>query len=188
MRLRLNRSIVLIFFICSFILALDFLLRPSLPYKSKENCPFCNEAILQRQKVYENEDLFILYNYKPMVDGHCLIVPKTHACFMHELSDEQRKRLLIPIAKLQEVSQEVFHTKDYILLQKNGPSVGQSVGHVHIHFIPRHAEKKSVLSFTLNFLFDSLRPKINDKKFQNFVRQAQKAFEQVEQHEAHNNH
>jgi diadenosine tetraphosphate (Ap4A) HIT family hydrolase len=42
---------------------------------------------------------------------------------------------------------EVFHTSPYLLAEKNGEEVGQSVPHLHFHYIPRKKGADSILYF-----------------------------------------
>lgn len=127
------------------VLLLDQLYRPKLPYKGMDQCPFCNKNQVDHQKVFENEHLYILLDQRPLSLGHCLIIPKEHAVTLDQYS--KRQVLLEPIDLLVKATRSTFRTDDYLLLQKNGPSVGQSVGHLHFHYIPHLECAKSPLFF-----------------------------------------
>ena len=48
---------------------------------------------------------------------------------------------------------QVFGTSPYLLIQKNGREVGQSVPHLHFHYIPRKGGDNSSMKFILLKLF-----------------------------------
>ena len=101
-----------------------------------EHCLFCRprpEEILD-----EHELALTLTDNNPVVEGHCLIIPRRHAptCFdltsqeflaIHTLIQRARERLM---AKDSSVTGFNFGTNA-------GQSGGQSVFHCHFHLFPR---------------------------------------------------
>lgn len=49
------------------------------------------------------------------------------------------------IKKVNSAVEEIYGTSSYFLLQKNGSEVGQSVPHVHFHYVPRKKGENTVL-------------------------------------------
>lgn len=114
---------------------------------SNEECPFCNLSVLERQTFYEDDLVLALYTYKPIIPGHCLVIPKRHVERFEVLSDLESMQICQTIKKVNSAVEKVFGTSSYLILQKNGREVGQSVPHVHFHYIPRKTGDDSVFLF-----------------------------------------
>ena len=117
----------------------------------KGPCPFCKEEILEAQAFYESELAVGLLTYKPAVPGHVLIIPKRHVERFEELSAAEMGAIQDLIRKVHEAEKALFGKDDYLLIQKNGLSAGQSVPHLHFHYLPRIETENHAL-FTLRFL------------------------------------
>lgn len=112
-------------------------------------CAFCDPKVLHTQKFYEDDLVYGLCTHKPIFPGHCLVIPKRHATYFEDLTREEAAQIMAVMKKVHMAVQDSYQTSSYLLLQKNGRESGQSVPHVHFHYIPR---KKGDLS-TLKFLF-----------------------------------
>lgn len=109
---------------------------------SKERpCLFC--AIAQNLEpcvtVYEDDICKVFMDLYPVSPGHIQIVPKKHFTFYHELPANTRNHL----ARItQQVADAVLKSElgatGYNLMNNNGKSANQHVGHVHLHVIPRY--------------------------------------------------
>lgn len=121
-----------------------------------EDCAFCMNEVLERQSFYEDEQVIALYTYKPVLPPHFLIIPKRHVERFEELTDEEMVQIGRAIKKVHLAAGQVFGTSSYLLLQKNGREVGQSVPHVHFHYIARENGDDSTLKFLFKFLIADL--------------------------------
>jgi diadenosine tetraphosphate (Ap4A) HIT family hydrolase len=110
-------------------------------------CPFCDGHQLNLQKFYEDELVIALYTHKPVFPGHSLIIPKRHVERFEMLSEDEMIHIGNTIKKVNQAAETVFGTASYLLLQKNGLEVGQTVPHLHFHYIPRHLGDDSTLKF-----------------------------------------
>ena len=54
-----------------------------------QKCPFCDPSIIQRQAFYEDDFVVALCTHKPIMSGHCLIIPKRHVERFELTSDEE---------------------------------------------------------------------------------------------------
>lgn len=102
---------------------------------SQDPCAFCNPTVLKTQAFYEDDFVFALYSHKPILQGHCLVIPKRHVERFEELSDTEVVHLSRIVKQIDQSAIEVFDSSSYLLLQKNGKEMGQTVPHVHIHYI-----------------------------------------------------
>ncbi|MHB9147100.1 MAG: HIT family protein [Candidatus Amoebophilus sp.] len=143
-------------------------------------CAFCNTMVLERQKFYEDDRIIALYTYKPILPGHCLIIPKRHIERFEELADEEIMQMGQVIKKVNQAAKQVFKTSSYILLQKNGLEVGQSVPHVHFHYVPRVSEDNSILKLLLKLYITNLKKPLPTEKLYHFTKMMKEAIEEAE--------
>lgn len=130
----------------------------TLPGKlSKDYCAFCDPKVIEAQKFYEDDMIIALYTHKPVLPGHCLIIPKRHAERFEQLTDAENASIGRIIKKVDQAAIKVFNRSSYFLLQKNGAEVGQTVPHVHFHYFPREAGDDSSLKFLMKMYIANLK-------------------------------
>ena len=103
------------------------------------DCIFCkiirNE--IPSAKIYEDEHSLAFLDANPNNHGHTLVIPKTHAKNILDISEDSLS-LMMPAVK--KVSKAVFEGMDAaglnITMNNEGPA-GQVIFHLHIHIIPR---------------------------------------------------
>lgn len=103
---------------------------------SMDGCPFCQEETLARQVFYRGNGALGLLTHKPAVPGHVLIIPERHVERFEDLTSEELIAIGDTIKKVDIAVRKTFGYTDYLLLQKNGRGAGQSVPHVHFHYLP----------------------------------------------------
>lgn len=97
-------------------------------------CAFCNEQVMKAQKVFETNRTVLLFNYKPALKGaHFLIVPKRHVRSSDRLTKEETEEIHLIAQKMAKAFERVFGRKDAKMYFQDGPSVGQTVAHAHMH-------------------------------------------------------
>ncbi len=116
-------------------------------YAPDAYCAFCDPKVLEAQTFYEDDLVRALYSHKPIYPGHCLIIPKRHVPRFEMLTDAEASQMMEMIKHVNEAVSQVFGTSAYLLLEKNGVEVGQTVPHVHFHYVPRKAGDDSELGF-----------------------------------------
>jgi histidine triad (HIT) family protein len=142
--------------------------------KIESFCPFCDNKIIESQKYYEDEFCYGLYSHRPLVEGHCLIVPKRHIVDFCDLSQEEIISFQKIINKTHLAAKDVFLVSSYFIMQKNGKNVGQTVDHLHFHYIPRKAHDTSVTCFIGKFLTYPLKGKIKPIEMSRVTRELSK--------------
>ncbi len=107
-----------------------------------EDCIFCKIAsgLLPCSKVYEDEHVLSFLDIAPISLGHTLIIPKDHYERFEECPQDVAANLAKCIGKIAKAVLNIVDAQDYNLLNNNGSSAGQVVGHVHFHIIPRHRD------------------------------------------------
>ena len=91
------------------------------------------EGSIPSMKVYESDKVLAFLDINPLSEGHCLIIPKTHAEKLHQVPDEELVEVLV-CAKNLAIKAGVV---DYNVLQNNGRIAHQIIMHVHFHLIPK---------------------------------------------------
>lgn len=145
------------------------------PYR--KDCAFCDQAVINRQKYYEDDLVLALYIYKPVYPGHSLIIPKRHVQYFHELTDEEILQMGRVIKKVHKATSAVFGTLPYALIQKNGKEAAQSVPHVHFHYIPRKEGDTSLLAFWYRMVITPFEKPLPPAELQENVQKMHKAMQ-----------
>jgi diadenosine tetraphosphate (Ap4A) HIT family hydrolase len=138
-------------------------------------CPFCDPAVLDAQKFYEDDLVIALYTHKPVFPGHCLVIPKKHVERFEELTEAQIARMGAVLQKVHTAVTQVFGTGPYLLLQKNGSEVWQTVPHVHFHYIPRKPGDSSTLGFFLRMVLANAKGPLSPEVMQETTAQLRQA-------------
>lgn len=104
--------------------------------KNNQGCPFCQEEVLARHIFYRGDLALGILTHKPAVPGHVLIIPKRHVERFEELTGAEMALIQETIKKVDVAVRKLHGNKGYLLIQKNGRDAGQSVPHVHFHYLP----------------------------------------------------
>ncbi len=140
-------------------------------------CPFCNPTIIANQKFYEDDLVVALYTHKPIFPGHCLVIPKRHVERFDMLTDEEMIHIHQVIRKVHQAASKAFGTTAYLLIQKNGYEVGQTVPHLHFHYIPRQAGNSSIATFFGKMLIANIQAPLSSQAMQEVVQKMKEAME-----------
>lgn len=105
-----------------------------------ENCIFCKIANgeIPAATLYEDENFRVILDLGPASKGHALILPKSHAANIYELSDEMAAKAMILAKKMATAMTEALKCDGFNIVQNNGECAGQTVFHFHMHLIPRY--------------------------------------------------
>jgi len=99
-------------------------------------CLFCD--IKKSGLAGENNLAYASYDSYPVVDNHCLIIPKRHVEDYFDLTDEEIiacNKLIKKIKK--DIESKDSSVKGFNIGTNSGKVAGQSIMHCHIHLIPR---------------------------------------------------
>ena len=105
-----------------------------------ENCIFCKIANgeIPAATLYEDENFRVILDLGPASKGHALILPKSHAANIYELSDEMAAKAMILAKKMATAMTAALKCDGFNIVQNNGECAGQTVFHFHMHIIPRY--------------------------------------------------
>ncbi len=111
-------------------------------------CVFCRIIAGEQPAafVYENEQVVAFLDINQIEVGHTLVVPRAHAPFWWELSDEDLTAVAIAAKPIMQGLRDVFQPAGMLVEQRNGRAAGQEVFHMHLHLIPRGGERGTPFS------------------------------------------
>jgi histidine triad (HIT) family protein len=103
------------------------------------HCIICSivSGAVSAKKVYEDELCIAFLDIHPTAIGHTMLVPKTHASRIEDLTPEQSQALFEVLHNILAPIREAVGADATTVGVNNGPGSGQEVPHVHIHIIPR---------------------------------------------------
>ena len=109
------------------------------------DCIFCRivAGAIPCYRLFEDEYVLAFLDVGPVAAGHSLIVPKRHYETLDQIPESDGAllaALLQAAPRLGRAVTAATGTSAWNLLQNNGRSAGQAVGHVHFHIIPRTAD------------------------------------------------
>jgi len=75
----------------------------------------------------------------PVAPGHTLVIPLRHVASFFDATPEERAAMLELLDEAKKQLQSEFGPAGYNIGINDGAAAGQTVGHLHIHLIPRYA-------------------------------------------------
>jgi len=113
----------------------------------KNSCIFCDiiDEKAPCYKIYEDELSLAILDINPFSKGHCLVIPKRHVPWWHELSEEENASLFRVAKIIAEKMMKVL-TPDFVCMYARG----RRIPHTHIFLVPTY--KGDVLDRFFNTL------------------------------------
>lgn len=99
-------------------------------------CPFC--ALSEKRVLLRNDTAVAVRDTYPVTRGHTLVIPVRHVASFFDATSAEREAMLalLDTAKLQ--LQSEFGPAGYNIGVNDGAAAGQTIGHLHVHLIPRY--------------------------------------------------
>lgn len=106
-----------------------------------ENCIFCKimNGEIPSKKIYEDDVVFVIMDINPVVDGHVLVIPKTHRTDYTELTKEEVCHIYDVANKLTPMLLEKLNATSMTFTVNYGDA--QMVKHFHLHLLPNYSIK-----------------------------------------------
>lgn len=89
--------------------------------------------------VHEDERVIAFMDAGQVNPGHVLVATKRQVETVMELDEAEAAHLFVVATRVARAVQAAFQPEGMTLLQTNKPAGWQTVPHVHIHVLPRHA-------------------------------------------------
>lgn len=106
-----------------------------MPEQPQESCPFCDIVAGRRQAhmIDENDLAICFLDINPLSKGHCLVIPKRHVPWWHELSDEENASLFNLAGRVARKIMKSFEP-DFVCMYARG----RRIPHTHIFLVPTY--------------------------------------------------
>lgn len=145
--------------------------------------PFCNQEVIDKQRVFAGKKVTLLYNYKPLGNDqlHFLIVPKEHRETFTHLTQEE----YLETAQLASKVMTHFREKGFPvahLFHKSGSAAGQTVPHWHLHLILSSSKEISTwekVALLKNMIWGT--SPLSDQELAKRVRNYQQELQKIEE-------
>ena len=104
-----------------------------------DNCIFCKiiNGDIPSTVIYEDEIAKVILDIAPAAKGHAILILKKHVANVFELDAELAGKVFAVVPRVATAIKETLGCDGMNILQNNGVAAGQTVFHLHIHFIPR---------------------------------------------------
>lgn len=104
-----------------------------------DSCIFCKiiKGEIPSYTIYEDDIVKVILDISPAAKGHAVLLVKEHVANVFELSAELAGKVFAVVPKVAAAMKEELGCDGMNILQNNGVEAGQTIFHLHIHFIPR---------------------------------------------------
>ena len=90
-------------------------------------------------KIYEDEQVFAFMDAGQVNDGHVIVATKAPHATLLDCSEEEAAALMRVARRVAIAVQAAFEPEGITVLQANRVAGWQTVPHLHLHVLPRHA-------------------------------------------------
>ena len=102
------------------------------------DCVFCKiiEGKIPSQKIHETESVLVIQDIQPMSPTHYLFLPKAHYESVSHVPKERMNVMTELFSEIQSVAEKGGFAKEgFRTVINTGKRGGQTVFHLHIHFL-----------------------------------------------------
>jgi diadenosine tetraphosphate (Ap4A) HIT family hydrolase len=105
-----------------------------------DDCPFCQIAAgnSDTELVAESAHSVAFYDRYPVSEGHALVIARRHEADLFDVDPEERTDAWALLDTVRELLLERFNPDGFNIGVNTNEAAGQTVGHAHIHLIPRY--------------------------------------------------
>jgi len=104
---------------------------------NNQDCIFCKIIAkeIPTKIIAENEDVLVMQDIAPKAPVHYLILPKKHIVNVKQLEEQDSHYMAKMMMMARKISEKLSGDGSFRLVMNNGVGVGQSVFHMHCHFL-----------------------------------------------------
>jgi diadenosine tetraphosphate (Ap4A) HIT family hydrolase len=99
-------------------------------------CPFCD--LPDSRVLLRNDNAIAFRDAYPVSPGHTLVIPLRHVASFFDITPEERAAILSLLDSAKRQLELERRPAGYNIGINDGAAAGQTIGHLHIHLIPRY--------------------------------------------------
>ena len=101
------------------------------------DCLFCKieKGEIPSEKVYEDDDLFVIRDIAPKADTHLLVIPRKHIASLNDLLPEDQSLMGKIMLLLPKLAKEQGLTHGFRTIVNTEKGGGQEIFHIHFHLL-----------------------------------------------------
>jgi histidine triad (HIT) family protein len=100
-----------------------------------KGCIFCQivEGAAKANRIYEDELSIVILDINPLAKGHCLVIPKRHVPWWHDLTEKETESLFRAARTVAAKIMRAFEP-DFVCMYARG----RRIPHTHIFLVPTY--------------------------------------------------
>lgn len=102
------------------------------------DCPFC--GLPEHRILHRNDRAVAVRDAFPVTPGHTLVIPTRHVESYFDTTADEREALLSLLDAAREQLLAELRPDGFNIGINDGRAAGQTIGHLHIHLIPRYSD------------------------------------------------
>jgi len=102
----------------------------------KDACPFCE--LPAGRVLFRNDAAVVVRDAHPVTPGHTLVIPLRHVASFFDATLSEREAMLALLDTAKHQLQSEYGPAGYNIGINDGAAAGQTIGHLHMHLIPRY--------------------------------------------------
>ncbi len=116
---------------------------------TETDCIFCKiiAGEIPSFKLHEDERTYAMMDINPFLDGHCLVLTKSHCVNLLDADPGDLAAVLPAAQKVARAVEAALEPEGINLIQANGPAAGQTVYHYHTHIFPRRLNDGALMNW-----------------------------------------
>ena len=103
---------------------------------SLSECPFC--TLPAGRLLFRNDAAVVVRDAYPVTPGHTLVIPVRHVASFFDATPSEREAMLALLDTGKQQLQADVGPAGYNIGINDGAAAGQTIGHLHLHLIPRY--------------------------------------------------
>lgn len=118
---------------------------------SAQDCVFCRilSGDLPCIPLFEDDLTKAFMDINPVARGHALVIPREHAATILTVSVPALQAVAVTVQRIARAIDRALQPAGLSIVQANGPGAAQTVGHFHMHVLPRTASDDLRLNWHL---------------------------------------
>ena len=139
------------------------------------DCPFCDKEIMKKQKIFETDLEYVIYNIRPANKGQCLVVPKRHVENVRELDNQEVASLFRTVKLVSTKLKNYLNCEGFNYGFNEGSLSGQTVPHLHFHILPR-IDGDNISEFHFFHRDPKTKRNLSDEEIEPYISEFKKIF------------